>query len=264
MSDPNERVNIVRPDAPRPTDPPGNPLPSRVSTKGAKWVGVDVKKPEGNSVGIPAAPLASTDPPTEPLFCRKCGGHAGHYSDCPEVERALASTDPTPPDEPSPKFAVTSAEKARWRKFDGVALEVLCRVFDDGADKGFDEWRHWRDPGDWLSPQRALGAFIRRRLALERTKNADLRAELLRIRRDLLHVCAETAELRQDRDRVNVALESTGIGGIFDEFHDPADAITQMAQHIRRLESDEAMRAAYPLHVVDAARAVPPQEDATS
>ncbi len=45
------------------------------------------------------APLASTDPPNEPLFCRKCGGHAGHYSDCPEVERALASTDPTPPDD---------------------------------------------------------------------------------------------------------------------------------------------------------------------
>ena len=64
----------------------------------------------------------------------------------------------------APKFPVTSKDKARWRRFDSIALEVICRVFDDGADRGFEEWRNWRDPGDWLSPQRALGAFIRRRL----------------------------------------------------------------------------------------------------
>lgn len=78
----------------------------------------------------------------------------------------LPSPDPraTPGDGAPPKFTVTAATKAQWRKFDSIALEVLCRVFDDGADRGFDEWRQWRDPGDWLSPQRALGAFIRKRL----------------------------------------------------------------------------------------------------
>lgn len=62
------------------------------------------------------------------------------------------------------KFTVDSKTKAKWRKFDSIALEVLCRVFDDGADVGMDEWLRWRDPSQWLNPQRALGAFIRRRL----------------------------------------------------------------------------------------------------
>jgi hypothetical protein len=42
------------------------------------------------------------------------------------------------------------------------ALEVLCRVFDD--DESHDEWLEWYEPADWLSPSRALGAFIYLRL----------------------------------------------------------------------------------------------------
>lgn len=47
---------------------------------------------------------------------------------------------------------------------DSVALEVLCRVFDDGADEGMEEWRAWYQPHQWLNGSRALGAFIRHRL----------------------------------------------------------------------------------------------------
>jgi len=43
------------------------------------------------------------------------------------------------------------------------ALEVLCRVFDDGADVAHQEWLEWYDPTKWLHPSRALGAFIYRR-----------------------------------------------------------------------------------------------------
>ena len=44
------------------------------------------------------------------------------------------------------------------------ALEVLCRVFDDGADVAHQEWLEWYKPTHWLHPSRALGAFIRLRL----------------------------------------------------------------------------------------------------
>ena len=44
-----------------------------------------------------------------------------------------------------------------------VALEVLCRVFDDGADKGYREWLDY-DQTQWLWWGRALGGFIRQRL----------------------------------------------------------------------------------------------------
>lgn len=46
----------------------------------------------------------------------------------------------------------------------GMALEVLCRVFDDGADVAMDEWLAWYQPGQWFTMSRALGAFIRQRL----------------------------------------------------------------------------------------------------
>ena len=46
---------------------------------------------------------------------------------------------------------------------DHVALEVLCRVFDDGADDGFGEWLAF-DKSRFLHWSRALGAFIRQRL----------------------------------------------------------------------------------------------------
>lgn len=54
-------------------------------------------------------------------------------------------------------------EDVRGDDFDSIALEILCRVFDDGADEGMQEWLAFDKTG-WLSPQRALGAFIYRRL----------------------------------------------------------------------------------------------------
>lgn len=50
------------------------------------------------------------------------------------------------------------------RDFQQTALEVLCRVFDDGADVAHDEWLTWYKSSEWLHPSRALGAFIRLRL----------------------------------------------------------------------------------------------------
>jgi len=46
----------------------------------------------------------------------------------------------------------------------GIALEVLCRVFDDGAEREVYEFRDWYKPSQWLGFSRALGAFIRKRL----------------------------------------------------------------------------------------------------
>lgn len=47
--------------------------------------------------------------------------------------------------------------------FNQTALEVLCRVFEDGADAGFQEWLAWYKPEQWFHPSRALGAFIWKR-----------------------------------------------------------------------------------------------------
>jgi hypothetical protein len=44
------------------------------------------------------------------------------------------------------------------------ALEILCRVFDDGADVAMEEWYAWYNPDEWWHWSRALGAFIRLRL----------------------------------------------------------------------------------------------------
>jgi hypothetical protein len=44
-----------------------------------------------------------------------------------------------------------------------LALEILCRVFDDGADAGFEEWLVF-DKSGFLHWSRALGAFIRGRI----------------------------------------------------------------------------------------------------
>lgn len=52
--------------------------------------------------------------------------------------------------------------EADWA--DQIALEVLCRVFDDGADAGIAEWREFNKSG-WMHWSRALGAFIRGRLS---------------------------------------------------------------------------------------------------
>ena len=50
--------------------------------------------------------------------------------------------------------------------------EILCRVFDDGADAGMTEWRAWYKPTEWLHWSRALGAFIRLRAAGESRTHA--------------------------------------------------------------------------------------------
>jgi len=45
--------------------------------------------------------------------------------------------------------------------------------------------------------------------------------------------------LFREYERICRALANTGIGGIFDEFVDPADAIEQMALHIKQLEGEK-------------------------
>lgn len=45
-----------------------------------------------------------------------------------------------------------------------AALEVLCRVFDDGADVAMPEFVAWYNPSQWLDWSRGLGAFIRTRI----------------------------------------------------------------------------------------------------
>lgn len=45
---------------------------------------------------------------------------------------------------------------------DNMALQILCRVFDD-ADRAMNEWRTF-DKTKWLSSERALGGFIAGRL----------------------------------------------------------------------------------------------------
>jgi hypothetical protein len=50
--------------------------------------------------------------------------------------------------------------RKREPEADDVALQVLCRVFDDGADRKYDHWLKWYDPTQWLHYSRALGAFI--------------------------------------------------------------------------------------------------------
>lgn len=52
------------------------------------------------------------------------------------------------------------------------ALEVLCRVFPDGADARFEKWKAFYRPKDWLRPSRALGAFIYTELRFERERAA--------------------------------------------------------------------------------------------
>lgn len=57
----------------------------------------------------------------------------------------------------------TESEPPRDEDFDNIALQILCRVFDDGADVAMEEWLAY-DKAKWLSPERALGGFIRSRL----------------------------------------------------------------------------------------------------
>ena len=60
---------------------------------------------------------------------------------------------------------------------DRCALEILCRVFHDGADEAFEEWLAF-DRSGWFHWSRALGAFIAQRLAREPAYQAGLREGL--------------------------------------------------------------------------------------
>jgi hypothetical protein len=63
-------------------------------------------------------------------------------------------------------------------------LQVLCRVFDDGADQGMDEWLAWYKPEHWFHSARGLGAFIFTRLKPERNELSALRSEISRLSAD--------------------------------------------------------------------------------
>ena len=100
------------------------------------------------------------------------------------------------------------------------ALEVLCRVFDDGADVAHDEWLAWYKPSEWLNPYRALGAFIRNRLAAERA--AQVREiETLRARVKLLdRVITGHHEALVMREEHDVCPVCTELGPAFFEEND--------------------------------------------
>ncbi len=68
----DEPVSIVRPDPPRPTDPPGNPYPGQatISTKNAKWfTNARADMPEGNDSPMPPADQDAR-PPAAPAEWR--------------------------------------------------------------------------------------------------------------------------------------------------------------------------------------------------
>jgi hypothetical protein len=67
--------------------------------------------------------------------------------------------------------------------FHATALEVLCRVFEDGADARHDKWLDWYDPTKWMHPSRALGAFISLELKPEREALVGTLAQLAEARR---------------------------------------------------------------------------------
>lgn len=72
---------------------------------------------------------------------------------------------------------------------------VLARVFDDGVDVAYDEWRAYYQPDAWLSCERALGAFIRQRLLLSQTfPDAAEGCEVPRRAEDSTRGCAELCE----------------------------------------------------------------------
>ena len=57
----------------------------------------------------------------------------------------------------------TCEHECECSSMEDVVREVLCRVFEDGAGRGMEEWREWYKPKDWLWWGRGLGAFIYRR-----------------------------------------------------------------------------------------------------
>lgn len=81
--------------------------------------------------------------------CRACGTH--------QFDLTLDEDD-------SGKLIGLCDRCVMWHDGDNDALQILCRVFDDGADVAYLEWLEWRKPSDWMHPSRALGAFIHMRL----------------------------------------------------------------------------------------------------
>lgn len=88
------------------------------------------------------------------------------------LERELAATDEAGARAVDALSAASVQSEQRIRELEGereadddnTVLQVLCRVFDDGADRAMEEWFAWYRPGQWLGFSRALGAFIRQRV----------------------------------------------------------------------------------------------------
>ena len=112
----------------------------------------------------------------DPLYTAAWGAHEVmavcprcHDSDAFEpLTVVLASYERTPATERDAASGDDELEDAHQ-----MALEVLCRVFDDGADVGFQEWLAWYKPAEWIAPSRALGAFIHERLAARQQAAAE-------------------------------------------------------------------------------------------
>ncbi|MES2359989.1 MAG: hypothetical protein V4529_16740 [Gemmatimonadota bacterium] len=207
------------------------------------------------------APLASTDPPNEPLFCRKCGGHAGHYSDCPEVERALASTDPTPPARRRDKWRtrkpfIAETEECHHCKKPAPLVPVDEEVTWGSQVEGFaatpvkvQSWFYRCDCGhEWYTH------------AASQVHEATVwRATMEAMSDIILTLRAETAALRQDRDRLDW-LETR-------VRHDTAQSLAEADLEGAALEANLYLSwdAGVSLRAeIDAARAAPPQEDANA
>lgn len=53
--------------------------------------------------------------------------------------------------------------RAQLAKGAYLANEVLCRVFNE-PDQAMEEWHAWYKPEEWISPERALGGFLWKKL----------------------------------------------------------------------------------------------------
>jgi hypothetical protein len=85
----------------------------------------------------------------------------------------LAARSPAPSDD--------TDEDGEYDEAHAVALQVLCRVFEDGADVAIDEWREWYKPEQWLWHARGLGSFIASRLAEKRELTTNERGAFERL-----------------------------------------------------------------------------------
>jgi len=128
--------------------------------------------------------------------CSQCGTRLSlAHRDMPKCYCGRPRS-PESPVSPTPDKALPIVDVASYgalplpENADGAnawALEVLCRVFDDGADERYQRWLAFYESSKWLHPSRALGAFIRSEL------DAGERAEALKALPEdglYLRVCA--------------------------------------------------------------------------